>query len=136
MSSWQELTEAVRARAEQRCEYCRMHQALQGATFHLEHVTPESKGGLTELANLALACPSCNLHKSNRTTVVDAEEGQVSLYNPRSQQWIVHFRWRQFEVEGLTATGRATVAALDLNHPRRQRIRQAEESFGLFPPAS
>jgi hypothetical protein len=28
----------------------------------------------------------------------------------------------------------ATVAALDLNHPRRVRIREAEEWFDLFPP--
>jgi hypothetical protein len=32
------------------------------------------------------------------------------------------------------ATGRATIAALDLNHERRIRIRQAEQMFGLFPP--
>ena len=31
-------------------------------------------------------------------------------------------------------TGRATVFALDLNHPRRLLIRQAEALFGLFPP--
>jgi hypothetical protein len=35
---------------------------------------------------------------------------------------------------GLTPTGRATVAALDLNHPRRLRIREPEEWFNLFPP--
>jgi len=33
----------------------------------------------------------------------------------------------------LTPTGRATVALLYLNHPRRLLIRQAEELFGLFP---
>ena len=40
------------------------------------------------------------------------------------------------EVVALTAIGRATVAALDLNHERRLRIRQAEQMFGLFPPGS
>jgi hypothetical protein len=30
--------------------------------------------------------------------------------------------------------GRATVFALDLNHPRRLLIREAEELFDLFPP--
>jgi len=30
--------------------------------------------------------------------------------------------------------GRATLLALNLNHPRRVLIRQAEELFGLFPP--
>lgn len=52
-----------------RCEYCQMHQSLQGATFHLEHAVPRSAGGTDELDNLALACPSCNLHKADRTKI-------------------------------------------------------------------
>ena len=37
-------------------------------------------------------------------------------------------------VVGRTPVGRATVAALNLNHPRRVLIREAEEGFDLFPP--
>jgi len=48
-----EIFRLVRERAGDRCEYCRMHQALQGATFHLEHITPGSCGGATALENLA-----------------------------------------------------------------------------------
>jgi hypothetical protein len=62
MSIPEELTRQVEARAQLRCEYCRMHQALQGATFHVEHILPGSRGGPTVLDNLAWACPSCNLH--------------------------------------------------------------------------
>ena len=57
-TSWAETVRAVEARAKQRCEYCRMHQALQGATFHVEHILPTSAGGSDELSNLAWACPS------------------------------------------------------------------------------
>jgi hypothetical protein len=39
-------------------------------------------------------------------------------------------------MEGLTAHGRATIGALDMNRIRRQLIRKAEEAFGLFPPIS
>ena len=63
-----EVVAAVRERAANRCQYCLMHQGLQGATFHVEHIVPRSKGGPDELANLALACPSCNLRKADRTT--------------------------------------------------------------------
>ncbi|GEM_PF-5934623 len=42
----------VARRAEQRCEYCRMHQALHGATFHVEHIIPRSRNGSTQLDNL------------------------------------------------------------------------------------
>ena len=34
----------------------------------------------------------------------------------------------------ISAVGRATLAALDLNHDRRLRIREAEIRFGLLPP--
>lgn len=47
------LERQVEYRAGSRCEYCRMHQGLQGASFHLEHVIPKSRGGKTELDNLA-----------------------------------------------------------------------------------
>ena len=48
-----------------------MGQAMQGATFHIEHVVPRSKGGASDEGNLALACPSCNLHKGDRMHAVD-----------------------------------------------------------------
>lgn len=129
------LVATVRARAASRCEYCRMSQSLQGASFHLEHIRPLAKAGATTAENLALACPSCNLHKSNRLTVPDPETGQtVPLYHPRTHFWTAHFAWRATTLLGLTPTGRATVAALDLNHPRRLRVREAEARFGLFPP--
>jgi hypothetical protein len=112
-----------------------MHEALQGATFHIEHVVPRSKGGESTLENLALACPGCNLHKGDKTTAVDpATREQVSLFHPLRQKWSEHFRFKGYEIQGCTAVGRATVVALDLNHVRRQRIRQVEEAFGLYPP--
>ena len=135
MKSLDEVVANVRGRAEERCQYCLMHQSLQGATFHIEHVIPRSKGGSFDLENLVLACPSCNLHKGDRIAAVDPVSGSlVSLFHPGQQTWSDHFCFRGYRIEGLTAIGRATVAALNLNDPRRQRIRAAEENFGLFPP--
>jgi len=135
MSAWDELVRLVEMRAEGCCEYCRMHQSLQGATFHIEHISPRSRGGLTESSNLAWACPSCNLRKSDRTHAADPETAQQTpLFHPRQDIWKEHFAWDGYRVIGITATGRATVDALELNAPRRLRIRQAEELFGLFPP--
>jgi hypothetical protein len=135
MSSWTEITRQVEERAQQRCEYCRMHQALQGATFHVEHIVPSSQGGPSDVDNLAWACPSCNLHKSDRTSVPDPDSNQmVPLFHPRNQRWPDHFQWEGYRVQGRTVIGRATAFSLDFNHPRRLLIREAEESFGLFPP--
>lgn len=133
--TWAEVIQLVATRAGQRCEYCRMHQALQGATFHIEHILPRSRGGSDDLDNLALACPRCNLHKSDRIAVDDPDSNStVSLFNPRKDRWAEHFRWDDYRVMGVTVIGRATVFALDLNHSRRLLIREAEELFGLFPP--
>ena len=66
---------------------------------------------------------------------VDPTTGeQVPLFHPIRQRWSDHFRFKGYEMEGWTAIGRATVVILDLNHIRRQRIRQVEEVFGLYHP--
>jgi hypothetical protein len=129
------LARQVEARAAGRCEYCRMHQNLQGATFHMEHIVPSARGGPKELANLAWSCPTCNLRKSDHEEGLDPLSAQkIALFNPRHDQWQTHFQWIGYLVEGLTPTGRATVTLLDLNHSKRIFIRKAEELFGLFPP--
>ena len=71
------LAAAVRKRAAGRCQYCLIHQRLQGATFHIEHIIPRAKGGSSQLPNLALACPGCNLHKADRTMASDPESGAL-----------------------------------------------------------
>lgn len=135
MMSRSDMARYVESRAAGRCEYCRMHQSLQGATFHVEHVVPQSRGGHTQIENLAWACPSCNLHKADRVESVDLDTGnQVPLFNPRVDLWSAHFRWDGYRILGQTPIGRATVTALDFNHPRRIQIRRAEELFALFPP--
>lgn len=131
----QKLREQVERRAGDRCEYCRMHQSLQGATFHVEHISPLSKGGRDDLENLALACPSCNLYKSDRTQVVDpVTKEQVQFFHPRQQDWQQHFAWDEYAIVGLSSIGRATVSALQLNQVRRLQIRQVEQRLQLFPP--
>jgi hypothetical protein len=135
MTSRRDIEQHVQARAVGCCEYCRMHQSLQGATFHVEHVVPLSRGGDSQLDNLAWACPSCNLHKASRIDAIDPDAGnQVPLFSPRSDIWDEHFRWDGYRIVGQTPMGRATVAALEFNHPRRIQIRQAEKLFDLFPP--
>jgi len=112
-----------------------MHQSLQGATFHLEHVIPRVLGGPTELSNLALACPSCNLHKADRISSPGSiGSAAVAFFNPRIDSWLEHFEWNDYALVGRTERGKATIQTLDLNHERRVKIRQAEQLFGLFPP--
>jgi hypothetical protein len=112
-----------------------MHQSLQGASFHVEHIVPTAKGGTTELENLAWACPGCNLRKSDRVEACDPESGVlVSLFHPRWDTWSNHFEWEDYTLVARTLIGRTSISALDLNHPRRIQVRKAEQLFGLFPP--
>src|SRR5438046_1885544 len=65
------LRDEVVRRAAGRCEYCRLAQQTQVATFPVDHVLPVTEGGETVLANLALACPRCNAAKWKRVTADD-----------------------------------------------------------------
>ena len=129
-----ELRRLVIPRAEGRCEYCRLSQEGQEATFHIDHIVPVVAGGLTEADNLALACVSCSLRKAARLTVPDPQSGkQVPLFNPRRDHWQDHFRWEGVHLRGRTPTGRATVAALDMNRVLILAIRREEAALGRHP---
>ena len=130
------LRRQVIRRARGRCEYCGLAQAGQEGAFHVDHVIPRQAGGPTNLSNLALACVSCSLRKEARRSAIDPEAGRTApLFNPRRQRWERHFRWASDRVIGITATGRATVAALQMNRPLILAIREEERARGRHPPA-
>jgi len=119
------LRAVVWRRAGSRCEYCHLEQEQTPfARFHVEHVVARKHGGPTELANLALACDRCNLHKGSNLAGLDPDtDSLVPLFNPRTQQWDEHFLRAGPRILGRTATGRATVAVLCFNSARRLRLR-------------
>jgi hypothetical protein len=130
-----ELQRLVIQRAAGRCEYCGLSQEGQEATFHIDHVIPVTADGQTVAENLALACVSCSLRKAARQTEIDPQSGkEVALYNPRRDTWYEHFRWEGVHLVGLTATGRATVEALDMNRALILAIREEEAALGRYPP--
>ena len=61
--------------------------------------------------------------------------GQVApLYNPRTDQWVEHFRWSTIDaglLEGLTPCGRATIARLQMNAPEMLTIRRLLAELGI-----
>jgi hypothetical protein len=71
------------------------------------------------------------LSKSSNLSGIDGETGQiVPLFDPRKQDWWEHFAYQQAEIVGLTPTGRATVAVLNMNEPRRLELRQELLAIG------
>lgn len=130
-----QLRRFVIERAGSRCEYCHLSQEGQEATFHIDHIVPQSAGGENIAANLALACVSCSLRKAARQSSLDSETGsEVPLYNPRSNDWNEHFKWRGEYVDGITPIGRATVAALCMNRLLAVAIRREETAVRRHPP--
>jgi hypothetical protein len=131
-----ELRRAVEQRAKGQCEYCRSPTRYSTQIFSLEHIIPRSQGGDTSLDNLALACQGCNNHKSNRTKSSDPVTNRPDdLFHPRTERWREHFIWdARFErIIGLTATGRATVEALQLNRPELVNLRRLLYAAGEHP---
>jgi hypothetical protein len=129
------LRRLVVLRAGNRCEYCGLSQEGQEATFHVDHIIPVVDDGPTSAENLALACVSCSLRKEARRSAVDqVTRRKVPLFHPRRQPWSRHFRWNGVRMIGRTATGRATVVALQMNRPLILAIRAEEVERGRHPP--
>jgi hypothetical protein len=105
--------------------------------MEIDHILPESLGGLTDEENLWLACSLCNDHKGDRIAALDPETGEiVRLFNPRFQDGYEHFLWNETSdrIIGPTPIGRATVIALHLNRPSLVRARQLWSIAGWHPP--
>ena len=94
-------------RARSCCEYCQSQADYTTASFAVEHIVPISRGGTSDLSNLALSCSGCNGHKYNKTEAPDPTDGiSALLFNPRQQQWPEHFCWNSdyTHIIGVTPT--------------------------------
>jgi hypothetical protein len=121
-----ETTLFVRARAGDRCEYCRIPERYYTDLFQIEHVVARSHGGGDDTDNLALACRHCNLHKGPNLSGIDPlTSGLTRLFNPRTDAWEQHFTLERGVVRGLTAIGRTTAYVLNMNTDRRVELRLA-----------
>jgi hypothetical protein len=131
------LRERIIQLANNRCEYCLTAQDMTLATFHVDHIVPKSSGGASVPENLCLSCPFCNQFKKKQRRAGDPETGRmVRLFNPRRDDWHEHFQWSHdgTQIIGLTAIGRATVAALRMNNPIALAARRYWVASGIHPP--
>ncbi len=120
------LYENVAARAKHRCEYCRAPEVFFNHRFVIDHIVPRVFGGSDELDNLALSCHSCNSHKYQKQLILDiAHKRLIRIFNPRRDRWGEHFRWHlnRTRLIGLTAIGRTTIEALQINNERQIEAR-------------
>ena len=131
------LRRLVADRAQWRCEYCRSPAAFSTQPFEVDHIIPRRKNGLTVPENLALSC-GCNSYKGDRSHARDPLTGHmVALFHPRRQRWMRHFDWNEDStvIIRCTATGRATVVALQLNRFELRNLRRLLRPIGAHPLA-
>ena len=120
-----------------RCGYCQTSQRIIGPLLEIDHIIPEAQGGTSAEDNLCLACPMCNSHKADRIEAIDPDSpASVRLFNPRAQNWEDHFEWIETGtlIRGKSPIGRATIAALNMNHPDVVLARQLWVMAGWHPP--
>ena len=132
------LRQRVAAAAYFRCGYCLTSQRIIGPLLEIDHIIPEARDGTSDEENLWLACPMCNSHKADRQEAVDPEsQVAVPLFNPRAERWDEHFEWVEAGaiIRGKTPKGRATVTALQMNHPDIVAARRLWVIAGWHPPA-
>lgn len=108
------LRQTILAEGHWHCGYCLSAEILTGIPLTLDHLIPVAAGGPATQDNLWPACRPCNENKGAQTQALDPLTGRLAtIFNPRTQLWQEHFRWEEdgARMVGLTATGRATVAA-------------------------
>lgn len=120
-----------------RCAYCQTTQANTGQPMVLDHILPEAQGGHSGFANLCFACRRCNEFKGPTTRMYDPLTGErVLLFHPCQHRWTEHFSWDAAgtHLVGLTAIGRATITALNINNEVIVDARRRWVSVGWHPP--
>jgi len=118
------IRRAVRDRAENHCEYCRLAQSeFSLVTFHVEQVIAKQHGGGDDIANLCLACHWCNLFNGpNLSSLADGE--LTRLFNPRTDDWCEHFQLVNGVISGNSPVGAATASLLNMNDADRVELRR------------
>lgn len=119
-------------RAGSRCEYCTVHQDHDRMLrFPVDRIIAGQHGGDYTRENTALACPLCNGKKGPNIASVDpgTTEPILPLFNPRADKWSDHFQFNGPYIVGLTPTGRATAALLNMNADRRIDLRK-DKGYG------
>ena len=136
------MRQRIRQRAIFLCEYCHSSEEASASLFTIDHLIPQSLGGIDIESNLALACHRCNGRRYNFIDGVDpVTQAIVPLFNPRKNQWSDYFIWSENgeKIFGITAIGRATIERLDMNDDRHddgaiQRARRLWMRGGWHPP--
>ena len=123
------------------CGYCGKNGKIMHQKFHIDHFVPKSLDPDREndYYNLVLACPKCNLSKSNKWPTEDKDvpnDGNRGFVDPATEQFDEHVeRNSEGFVVGITSVGENMCSMLHLDMRRTDlywkidRIRKMEDQL-------
>ena len=127
------IRKLVTQRAENRCEYCLIHEDDTYIGCEIDHIVSIKHNGSNHDSNLAFACLPCNRFKgSDIASLTDLGE-LTPFFNPRKDIWSEHFLIMGNVIIGITHIGKVTVQILKFNEEQRVEERQSLQEMGLFP---
>jgi hypothetical protein len=138
MSSYagEHLRHFIATRADDLCEYCLIHKDDTFFGCEVDHVISLKHGGPTEVDNLAYACFFCNRRKGSDIGSVLHTGEFLRFYNPRKDQWGLHFRLEGAVIKPLTGIGEVTARIIGFNSNERILERQVLIATRRYPTAS
>ena len=123
------------------CGYCGKNGRIMHQKFHIDHFVPKSldPDRKNDYYNLVLACPKCNLSKSNKWPTEDINvpnNGDIGFVDPATEQFDEHIdRNSEGFVVGITPVGENMCSMLHLDIRRTDlywkidRIRKMEDQL-------
>lgn len=134
MAISQAQKEHLSERANNRCEYCLLHENHSAKKHEPDHIIPKKHNGKDNLDNLAWACFQCNRYKGSEVAAFDPQTGNLTaLFNPRRDNWDSHFYIEAGSIKAKTEIGRVTELILQLNRPTRVQVRLSLIKARLYP---
>ena len=128
-----QLRQTIADRANLLCEYCLIAEADTFYGCEVDHIISLKHGGSSEPENLAYACALCNRAKGSDVGSISASGEFTRFFNPRTDQWVEHFRLEQAAISPMTAIGEVTVRILGFNDSSRLHEREEMVRFGKYP---
>ena len=118
----------VRSDFQEMCAYCLMEELLSSGqeNFELDHFVPvsKSKSGVNDFYNLYYACHVCNHIKGAKWPDPRLSAKGIGFVDLCKDDFDDHFReLPNGEWEGLTESGKYTIAALKLNRKHLVELR-------------
>lgn len=103
------------------CGYCGKNSDIMKERFHIDHFVPKSlvPEKVNDYDNLVLACPKCNLTKSNKWPTKNkdmANDGSVGFVDPATSEYDEHLiRDEQGFIRGITPLGKNICKSLNFD---------------------